>query len=296
MVYAILAWETSRIASDYDVRGRMNKGVGNAYGVDACVLNNPFTYRGYYYDAETGFYYLESRYYDPNTGRFINADGQLNNGLLGKNMYAYCENNPVMYKQSPVFSGSSVTSSSISVGGSTSVGPSPGKTITGSFRNGLWFGSGSVTGLYADWNARVQISLRKGTFKIGVAGKFSLINTSGQVGFGTDDLNISLKAVGDVGTVSGMAGIFIDPRKNTYFIGVEAKATALSGRIGGQLDVFGLQSEVGLAGELGSIGGRFGIGVRSNAEGKTEFYFGSGFALGVGWDFYIRVRFDELFS
>ena len=84
------------ISYDYDAWGRMNKGVGNAYGVDACVLNNPFTYRGYYYDAETGFYYLESRYYDPNTGRFINADGQLNNGLLGNNMYAYCENNPVM--------------------------------------------------------------------------------------------------------------------------------------------------------------------------------------------------------
>ena len=46
---------------------------------------------------ETGFYYLESRYYDPNTGRFINADGQLNNGLLGNNMYAYCGNNPIMY-------------------------------------------------------------------------------------------------------------------------------------------------------------------------------------------------------
>ena len=88
------------ISYDYDAWGRMNKGVGNAYGVDACVLNNPFTYRGYYYDAETGFYYLESRYYDPNTGRFINADGQLNNGLLGKNMYAYCGNNPIMYVDS----------------------------------------------------------------------------------------------------------------------------------------------------------------------------------------------------
>ena len=36
---------------------------------------NPFRYRGYYYDNETGFYYLQSRYYDPSTGRFINADG-----------------------------------------------------------------------------------------------------------------------------------------------------------------------------------------------------------------------------
>ena len=44
---------------------------------------------------ETNFYYLQSRYYDPAIGRFINADGQINPGLLGKNLFAYCENNPV---------------------------------------------------------------------------------------------------------------------------------------------------------------------------------------------------------
>ena len=49
-----------RIASGYDAVGRMNKGVGNAYGVDTCVLNNPFTYRGYYYDVETECYYASS--------------------------------------------------------------------------------------------------------------------------------------------------------------------------------------------------------------------------------------------
>ena len=36
---------------------------------------NPFRYRSYYYDSETGFYYLQSRYYDPTVGRFLNADG-----------------------------------------------------------------------------------------------------------------------------------------------------------------------------------------------------------------------------
>ena len=56
---------------------------------------NPFRYRGYQYDSESGFYYLNSRYYDPSTGRFINADGQINDGLLGMNLYAYCENDPV---------------------------------------------------------------------------------------------------------------------------------------------------------------------------------------------------------
>ena len=58
---------------------------------------NPFRYRGYYYDSETGMYYLNSRYYHPEIGRFINADGyvQTGQGLLDKNMFAYCGNNPV---------------------------------------------------------------------------------------------------------------------------------------------------------------------------------------------------------
>ena len=63
-------------------------------GASTAVQYNPFRYRGYYRDSETGFYYLNSRYYDPNTGRFINADGYASTGqgLLGNNMYAYCLN------------------------------------------------------------------------------------------------------------------------------------------------------------------------------------------------------------
>lgn len=45
--------------------------------------------------AETGLYYLNARYYDPQTGRFINADSQLNEGILGYNLFAYCGNNPM---------------------------------------------------------------------------------------------------------------------------------------------------------------------------------------------------------
>ncbi len=58
---------------------------------------NPFRYRGYIYDADTGLYYLQSRYYDPAVGRFINADIYVSTGqgVLGHNMYAYCGNNPV---------------------------------------------------------------------------------------------------------------------------------------------------------------------------------------------------------
>ena len=58
---------------------------------------NPFLYRGYYYDSETWLYYLNSRYYDPQTGRFLNSDEQLglNQDLLSYNLFAYCGNNPI---------------------------------------------------------------------------------------------------------------------------------------------------------------------------------------------------------
>ncbi|WP_177577085.1 RHS repeat domain-containing protein [Hydrogeniiclostridium mannosilyticum] len=57
---------------------------------------NPLRCRGYYFDQETGFYYLHTRYYDPKVGRFINADEQLNMNLrlLGATMFVYCLNNP----------------------------------------------------------------------------------------------------------------------------------------------------------------------------------------------------------
>lgn len=60
-------------------------------------LHNPLRYRGYVYDNETELYYLQSRYYDPDVGRFINADAfaSTGQGILGNNMFAYCRNNPV---------------------------------------------------------------------------------------------------------------------------------------------------------------------------------------------------------
>ena len=86
----------------YDAWG--NHAVLNASGGDieegTHIGNmNPYRYRGYYYDTETGLYYLKSRYYDPETGRFISIDGisyldaETVNGL---NLYAYCLDNPVM--------------------------------------------------------------------------------------------------------------------------------------------------------------------------------------------------------
>ena len=67
----------------------------SATGTMASV--NPLRYRGYYYDSESGLYYLKSRYYDPALCRFINADGAVSTGqgFTGCNMFAYCTDNPV---------------------------------------------------------------------------------------------------------------------------------------------------------------------------------------------------------
>ena len=61
---------------------------------------NPFRYRSYYYDTETGFYFLQTRYYDPEIGRFMTIDdiSYLDpESVNGLNLYAYCLNNPVMH-------------------------------------------------------------------------------------------------------------------------------------------------------------------------------------------------------
>ena len=87
---------------EYDAWG--NHAVLDANGAEITAAThignmNPYRYRGYYYDEETGLYYLKSRYYDPETGRFVTIDDityidpETINGL---NLYAYCGNNPVM--------------------------------------------------------------------------------------------------------------------------------------------------------------------------------------------------------
>ena len=97
-VIAIVRAATGQIVAtySYDAWGKCT--VTNAAGY-AVGEKNPFRYRGYYYDTETGFYYVSSRYYDPEIGRFINADDIAYlgmGGLTSYNLFAYCGNNPVM--------------------------------------------------------------------------------------------------------------------------------------------------------------------------------------------------------
>jgi len=93
----------SRLKCSYDAWGNRTVSGGTAITIDGYSILmsnlNPFYYRGYYYDIETKFYYLQTRYYDPALGRFINPDvlDYLEPETInGVNLYAYCLNNPIM--------------------------------------------------------------------------------------------------------------------------------------------------------------------------------------------------------
>jgi len=79
----------------YDAYGKVCSITGSMK--DTLGVHNVLRYRGYVYDNETGLYYLQSRYYNPEWGRFISADvfAATGQGLSGNNMFAYCGNNPV---------------------------------------------------------------------------------------------------------------------------------------------------------------------------------------------------------
>ena len=83
----------------YNAWGSFNTDKSNTtICTDLFLRASLFRYRSYIYDYETNFYYLQSRYYDPEVGRFINADNQISDvgsDALGYNLYAYCTNNPV---------------------------------------------------------------------------------------------------------------------------------------------------------------------------------------------------------
>ena len=99
-VIAIVRAATGQIVAkySYDAWGKCT--VTNAAGY-AVGEKNPFRYRGYYYDTETGLYYLNSRYYSPEFGRFISADTpdvitvSPDSAFWDKNLFAYCDGNPV---------------------------------------------------------------------------------------------------------------------------------------------------------------------------------------------------------
>ena len=92
---------TKLVSYTYDAWGMITATTYSNGGSSTSVVNNPLRYRGYYYDDDLDLYYLATRYYDPETCRFITADDfsvltATPMGLTDKNLYAYCDNNPIM--------------------------------------------------------------------------------------------------------------------------------------------------------------------------------------------------------
>jgi RHS repeat-associated protein len=188
---------------------------------------NPYRYRGYRFDVETGWYYLQSRYYDPAIGRFISADGLIGEtgDLLTHNMYAYCANNPVMYSDTSgkfpewildVFNISDVSSQ--------------------------WF--------YHKETARMQVSIdlisvvsRKPNLKvqIGAFQKFSFYNSSAKLGHDFGFISIYKKTTTDILSLSLYEGLTgnIDKKTGGSKFGptVEASISVISIRNSWGIDI-----------------------------------------------------------
>ena len=91
----------------YDAFGNLLEEIGSA--------NNPYRYSGYYYDTEVSLYYLQSRYYNPKTARFMQEDTYRGNpaSILSLNRYTYCHNNPIIYNDPSGYAAQSVDYTSV---------------------------------------------------------------------------------------------------------------------------------------------------------------------------------------
>ena len=96
------------VTYEYDAWGKLLNVGGEKK--DTVGKLNPFRYRGYVYEEESGLYYVSSRYYDPEVGRFLNADDyeilfEDQDNILENNLYTYCFNNPANYEDSNGYAG-----------------------------------------------------------------------------------------------------------------------------------------------------------------------------------------------
>ena len=169
---------------------------------------NPLRYRGYYYDSETGFYYLQSRYYDPEIGRFINADSYASTdatGLLSTNMFAYCENDPVN-KSDP--SGEAFSLITIAVGATVgalvnAAGTALSNVAAGKDWNdgiGLALLSGAVFGAVSTISMNPAARLAISAVASAAESVYDQVKNDGSVNLGRLTADVA------VGTISGYKG------------------------------------------------------------------------------------------
>ena len=174
----------------YDAWGKLLSTTGSL--ASTLGVHNPLRYRGYVYDPETGLYYLQSRYYDPAMGRFINADAYVSTGqgFVGNNMLAYCNNNPIN-----AYDPHGTWTFTLSL------------FIDGTF---FFFGVSGSIGIVVDdkWNVAIQASYSAPTYMdsdlyhVGLAD----IGIGGSAQFTDDDTLFDLEGPACYAGVSGGAG------------------------------------------------------------------------------------------
>ena len=201
----------------------------NAYYL-AVAEANPLRYRGYYYDAETGFYYLQSRYYDPEIGRFINADSYASTdaaGLLSTNMFAYCENDPVN-RSDP--SGEAFSLITIAVGATVgalvnAAGTALSNVAEGKAWNdgiGLALLSGAVSGAVSTVSMNPAARLAISAVTSAAESVYDQVKNDGSVNLGRLTADVA------IGTISGYRGYI----KNSAVGSFVKSGSMLKGQIG----------------------------------------------------------------
>lgn len=199
---------------EYDPWGNVTvKNSSGAVNTSAYFIGNinPLRFKGYYYDRDTGFYYLQSRYYDPAIGRFINADTLASTGksFLGCNMFAYCGNNPINCSDPTGHAFMFVTAAIGAVAGA------------------VWGGIKAYRSGKSIWKGALKGAAIGGLVGLG-AGAFSGILLAGNVLASTSLVMGGAKALaGVIATGGGSAGLaFISNNLANAFGGVGAQGAA----------------------------------------------------------------------
>ena len=220
---------------------------------------NPIRYRSYYYDAETGFYYLQSRYYDPVICRFINADDVTMLGANGDfssvNLFAYCGNNPIKNRDDAgTFFFTALGAVSGFIGGAVSA-LVMGEDFATAMEQGC---AGAVGGAIAGAGVDAGLLL----FSLG--GPVSVVAAVGIAYFAGGFGNVVTTAISSEGKASGVeyVGAFI---------------------IGGTFNVLSLGTSLECAGKtLGDIALKGALSAQENMVVGTMISTASGVATSIG--------------
>ncbi|MBR5309495.1 MAG: hypothetical protein IKU42_00005 [Oscillospiraceae bacterium] len=159
-------------------------------------------------------------------------------------------------------------------------------TIGGQFQDEIFYGIGTLTGGYSEYNCRLQINANTNQANglIGIFGKISTGNATGKIGIKTDNTTISLKGVGDGLTGTAQAGM---QYKDGFGLIGKAKASVLTGRTSIELEVSGWQFEIGVSGDILSVGAEAMVGYFPEYGFTAKSSIGAGW---FGWGFLFRAK------